>query len=129
MPNSKPNILLIETDQQTAETLSLYGNAVLKTPALERLAEQGVVFELAFCNYPACSPSRSSMFTGRYASTIGVHANHMLINPSETTLPQVLKEHGYQTAIIGKNHAFMELASSSYYPGDVPEKASVLREV
>lgn len=129
MSEMRPNLLLIETDQQTAETLSLYGNPVLKTPALEGLAERGVVFELAFCNYPACSPSRSSMFTGRYASTIGVHANHMLINPSETTLPQVLKEHGYQTAIIGKNHAFMETAASSYYPGGAPEQASLLREV
>jgi arylsulfatase A-like enzyme len=125
----RPNILLIQTDQQTAETLSLYGNPVLQTPALERLAEKGVVFELAFCNYPACSPSRSSMFTGRYASTIGVHANHMLINPNETTLPQVLKENGYQTAIIGKNHAFMIDAAKSYYPGSVPEKASLLRQV
>jgi len=126
---SGPNILLIQTDQQTAETLSLYGNPVLQTPALERLAEKGVVFELAFCNYPACSPSRSSMFTGRYASTIGVHANHMLINPNETTLPQVLKENGYQTAIIGKNHAFMNDAAGSYYPDSVPEKASLLRQV
>jgi arylsulfatase len=129
MKSIRPNILLIETDQQTAETLSLYGNSVLKTPALEGLAEQGVVFELAFCNYPACSPSRSSMFTGRYASTIGVHANHMMINPNETTLPQVLKEHGYQTAIIGKNHAFMDDAAKSYYPGNVSDKASVLHEV
>jgi arylsulfatase A-like enzyme len=48
------------------------------------------------------------MFTGRYASTIGVQVNHMMIKPAEVTLPQVLKKHGYQTAIIGKNHAFME---------------------
>jgi len=124
----KPNILLIETDQQSAETLSLYGNPVLHTPALERLAEQGVVFEYAFCNYPACSPSRSSMMTGRYASSIGVHANHMMINPAETTLPQVLKANGYQTAIIGKNHAFMRTAQFSYGGGS-PEHPSTLHEV
>jgi len=98
----RPNILLIQTDQQTAETLSLYGNPVMQTPALERLAEKGIVFELAFCNYPACSPSHSSMFTGRYASTIGVYGNHMLIDPNETTLSLVLKENGYQSANIGK---------------------------
>lgn len=113
----KPNILLIQTDQQTAETLSLYGNPVLRTPALEGLAQRGVVFEQAFCNYPACSPSRSSMFTGRYCSTLNLHANHMLINPAEVTLPQVLKQHGYQTAIIGKNHAFMN-NNESYYRGE-----------
>ncbi|ACT00370.1 sulfatase [Paenibacillus sp. JDR-2] len=125
---SKPNILLIQTDQQTAETLSLYGNTALHTPALEALAERGVVFEQAFCNYPACAPSRSSMFTGRYCSTLNLHANHMLINPSEVTLPQVLKNHGYQTAIIGKNHAFTE-RPSSIYPGGVPENPSLLHEV
>ncbi|UQZ81131.1 Arylsulfatase [Paenibacillus konkukensis] len=125
---NKPNLLLIQTDQQTAETLSLYGNPALATPALEALAQRGVVFEQAFCNYPACSPSRSSMFTGRYCSTLNLHANHMLINPAETTLPQVLKRCGYQTAIIGKNHAFMNQAES-YYPGGVPEQPSTLREV
>jgi arylsulfatase len=124
----KPNILLIQTDQQTAETLSLYGNPALRTPALEGLAQRGVVFEQAFCNYPACSPSRSSMFTGRYCSTLNLHANHMLINPAEVTLPQVLKQHGYQTAIIGKNHAFMN-KNESYYPGGVPEQPSTLYEV
>lgn len=126
----RPNLLLIQTDQQSAETLRLYGNPVLETPALEALAERGVVFEQAFCNYPACSPSRSSMFTGRYASTIGIQANHMMINPAEVTLPQLLKEQGYQTAIIGKNHAFME-NTETYYPGVVtdPEKASTLRQV
>lgn len=106
MSHKKPNILLIQTDQQSAETLALYGNPLVRTPHLERLADRGVIFEHAFCNYPACSPSRSSMMTGRYASTIRVHANHMLIDPMETTLPQVLKEGGYQTALIGKNHAF-----------------------
>lgn len=128
--HNRPNLLLIQTDQQSAETLSLYGNPALKTPALESLAERGVVFDYAFCNYPACAPSRSSMFTGRYASTIGIHANHMMINPTEVTLPQVLKEHGYQTAIIGKNHAFME-NTKTYYPGEAAdsERASVLRQV
>ncbi|MFS0727455.1 sulfatase-like hydrolase/transferase [Paenibacillus sp. 1P07SE] len=126
----RPNLLLIQTDQQSAETLSLYGNAALRTPALEKLAERGVVFDYAFCNYPACAPSRSSLFTGRYASTIGAQANHMMINPAEVTLPQVLKAHGYQTAIIGKNHAFME-STKTCYPGEVaePDKASVLRQV
>ncbi|WP_168121359.1 sulfatase-like hydrolase/transferase [Paenibacillus sp. HB172176] len=128
--SNRLNLLLVQTDQQSAETLGLYGNSVLKTPALEKLAERGVVFEHAFCNYPACSPSRSSMFTGRYASTIGVQANHMMINPAEVTLPQVLKANGYQTALIGKNHAFMDNAKTYDSAGMTePGKASVLGEV
>ncbi|CAG7626097.1 Arylsulfatase [Paenibacillus solanacearum] len=124
-----PNILLIQTDQQSAETLALYGNRLVQTPNLDKLAARGVTFEHAYCNYPACSPSRSSMMTGRYASTIGVHANHMLINPNETTLPQVLKESGYQTAIIGKNHAFMGQKAKNYYSDSVSSNASILQDV
>jgi arylsulfatase len=126
---TKPNILLIQTDQQSAETLGLYGNPLVRTPALEKLAARGVVFDYAFCNYPACSPSRSSMFTGRYASTIGVHANHMMIDPAEVTLPQLLKQGGYQTALVGKNHAFMGKMTASYYPGGEPENPSLLHNV
>ncbi|MBD2870309.1 sulfatase family protein [Paenibacillus arenilitoris] len=131
MSNNRPNIVLIQTDQQSAETLGLYGNAIVRTPHLQALAERGVVFEHAYCNYPACSPSRSSMMTGRYASTIRCHANHMLINPTETTLPQVLKESGYQTALIGKNHAFMDGTRVNEYAasGEEGKKADTLRSV
>ena len=127
----KPNILLIQTDQQSAETLGLYGNPVVKTSNLDRLAKNGVVFDNTFCNYPACSPSRSSMMTGRYASTINAHANHMITNPLETTLPEVLKEEGYQTALIGKNHAFMDGNRENLYPneGMDDEKPNILHEV
>lgn len=126
----KPNILLIQTDQQTAETLRLYGNPLVRTPNLERLAENGVVFEEAFCNYPACSPSRSSMMTGRYTSSLNIHANHMILNPLEVTLPQVLKEEGYQTALVGKNHAIMDGKRKNSYKGsDGKENPDVLHHV
>ncbi len=110
---TKANVILIQTDQQTAKTLQLYGNPVLATPTLEKIAGQGMVFDQAFCNYPACSPSRSSMMTGRYTSSLRVHANHMLLNPQEITLPKLMKDHGYQTALIGKNHAFLQ--GKNYY--------------
>ena len=115
---ARPNIVIIQTDQQSWSTLRLYGNPVLATPAIEGLADRGVVFERAYCNYPACAPSRSSMMTGRYASTIRNHANHMLIDPREITLPGALKAAGYQTALVGKNHAFFD-GKPSYYP-DAP---------
>lgn len=123
----KPNILLIQTDQQTAETLSLYGNETVKTPQLEALASCGVLFENMFCNYPLCSPSRSSMMTGRYASTIRCHANHMRINPQEVTLPGAFKEQGYQTALVGKNHAFMDGKQENGYASS-GERIDVLHE-
>jgi arylsulfatase len=95
----------------------LYGNPVVKTPSLEKLVSEGFLFENAYCNYPACAPSRCSMMTGRYTTTIRNHANHMHLDPREVTLPMTLKRNGYTTAIIGKNHAFLEM--ENYYP-EVP---------
>lgn len=104
--NQTPDILLIHCDQMSAGALGLYGNPVVKTPVLERLATSGMLFENAYCNYPACVPSRCSMMTGRYASTIRSHANFMHLESREISLPQVLREAGYATALIGKNHCF-----------------------
>src|SRR5690625_1505577 len=107
----------------------MYGNSIVKTPNLKRLADEGVLFENNFCNYPACVPSRSSMMSGRYASTIRSHANYMLLNPEEVTLPQILKENGYQTSIIGKNHAFMNGKQDNFYSNISDQKHDVLHEV
>ncbi len=104
--SKRPNIMLIEVDQLTAKNLSCYGNPVIKTPNIDALAGDSFTTSNCFCNYPACSPSRSSMFTGRYPHTIKVHANHMHIPEYELTLPEVMKDNGYRTALIGKNHAF-----------------------
>jgi arylsulfatase A-like enzyme len=120
--NERPDIILIEADQLSAGSLGLYGNPVVRTPALEKLAGEGVLFRRAYCNYPACSPSRCSMMTGRYASTIRNHANHMLLDPEEVSLPVALKRAGYRTALIGKNHCFMDGRGVNDYP-DGPASA------
>ncbi len=112
----KPDIILIEADQLTAISLGLYGNPVVKTPTLERFAQRGMLFHRAYCNYPACAPSRCSMMTGRYTSTLRNHANHMLLNPEEISIPLCLRRAGYTTALIGKNHCFMDGRHANYYP-------------
>ncbi|HHV58711.1 MAG TPA: sulfatase-like hydrolase/transferase [Clostridiaceae bacterium] len=112
-----PNIIIIQTDQLSACSLGLYGNPVVKTPSLEKLAESGVLFKYAFCNYPACVPSRASMLTGRYAHTIRSHANFIHLHPDERTIVHVLKDNGYQTALIGKNHAFTDGGDHAFFPG------------
>ena len=129
MTDNKPNVLFILVDQLSAETLGLYGNPVLETPALARLADRGVIFDRAYCNYPACAPSRSSMLTGRYAHTIRNHANHMLLDPREITITHTLRAAGYQTAIVGKNHAYLtpqdsEKRHGTEYPVHPPEEPS-----
>ena len=71
----RPNVLLIQSDQLAAPFLRCYGNSVTRTPHIDRLAEEGMVFEQAYCNFPLCGPSRSSMMTGRLASSIGAFDN------------------------------------------------------
>ncbi len=101
--NKKPNILLITSDQQHYSALGAV-NPKLKTPALDRLAQEGVRFERAYCNNPVCSPSRSTIITGLYPSwhhcwTIGVK-----LPEDVPTVGDVFRKEGYRTALIGKAH-------------------------
>jgi choline-sulfatase len=67
----RPNILLIMADQLSALALPSYGHPVVKAPHITGLAEEGVLFENAYCNSPLCAPSRASMMAGRLPSRIG----------------------------------------------------------
>ena len=104
----RPNILLVTTDQQKADTLPLYGNRHVRTPSLDALAERGVVVDGHICNSPACSPARAAILTGRYPHTTGVRALHLHLPEGEITLVDALRRAGYETALIGKNHAFAD---------------------
>ena len=70
----KPNIILIFTDNQMAETLACYGNAEAHTPNLDRMAAQGIRFANSFCANGFCSPCRASLLTGKLPSQHGVHS-------------------------------------------------------
>ncbi|MDQ4099529.1 MAG: sulfatase-like hydrolase/transferase [Chloroflexota bacterium] len=94
------------SDEQKVDSLGLYGNPVVRTPALEQLAARGVLFDHAFVPYPVCVPSRVSFFTGRYPRAHGSRANPILMEPSEVHLPGLLKERGYRLGLVGKNHCF-----------------------
>ncbi len=99
-----PNIVLLLADQQKATSLGLYGNADVETPALEALAQRGVVFENYFTPHPFCLPARCILMTGRYAHAIGVHGNGYTLPHYEVTLAERLREAGYQTGAIGHFH-------------------------
>jgi arylsulfatase A-like enzyme len=105
---SRPNILFVMTDQQQAASLSVYGNEDVRTPGAELLAEHGVVVDGHICNYPACTPARATVHTGRYPHTTGVRALHIHLPEREISLPLVLRSAGYETALIGKNHVFAD---------------------
>lgn len=103
----KPNILVIITDQQSAESMSFnLGSKYLKTPNMDKLAENGISFNNAYCANPLCVPSRSSMFTGRYPHELGIQNNNeKMIDPVEfPSLGTVFKNAGYETGYVGKWH-------------------------
>jgi arylsulfatase A-like enzyme len=102
----KPNILLIMTDQFRFDCMGCHGHPLVKTPALDGLARQGVDFQNAFAQSALCMPSRVSFFTGQYIHTHGIQSNGSKADMSRLTmLPNILQDQGYQTAMIGKGHA------------------------
>jgi arylsulfatase A-like enzyme len=100
----KPNILWICTDQQRFDTLGCYGNLFVRTPNLDRLAADGVLFEQAYCQSPVCMPSRASFLTGRYPRTTKVRQNGQFIPADERLVSALLAAGGYICGLAGKLH-------------------------
>ncbi len=100
------NILYIFTDQQSAFALSCMGNRDLATPAMDRLAAEGALFETAFCTQPLCTPCRASMFTGLLPHECGAPRNGMSIREDlrPRGLGRVLRDNGYECLYGGKWH-------------------------
>jgi choline-sulfatase len=71
----RPHVLLVVVDQLSALFLRAYGHAVTKAPTIDRLAEEGVVFDNAYCPSPLCAPARAVLMTGALPSRTGVHDN------------------------------------------------------
>ena len=101
---SRPNILLILTDQQTMMDMSAYGNPNLRTPNMDALAEWGIRFMQSYCTSPASSPSRSSIITGLMPHQTGVSYNGMVPDSSIRNMGQLFQEAGYRTVWAGKWH-------------------------
>ena len=102
----RPNILLI-VSEDNSQDLGCYGNSIVHTPNLDRLAKNGVRFTNAYATTSVCSPSRSSMLTGLYAhqnGQLGWASHNYTLFDSIKVLPQYLEEVGYRTGIIGKIH-------------------------
>jgi arylsulfatase A-like enzyme len=99
-----PNIIFILADDHRWDAMSTMGHPFLKTPNLDRLAAEGVLFENAFVTTSLCSPSRASFLTGQYAHTHGVVTNHTPWDNRNVTFLELLSAAGYETAFIGKWH-------------------------
>lgn len=126
MSGPRPNILIVQADQLAASALPCYGNAVTKTPNLDSLSEDGVIFDSAYCNNPLCAPSRFSMMSGQHSSRIGAFDNGAEFPGDIPTFAHYLRTAGYRTTLCGKMHfvggdqlhGFEERLTTDVYPAD-----------
>jgi len=100
-PQKQPNLLLITIDTLRADHLGCYGDSQVETPRIDRLAKEGVLFTQAFTAVPITLPSHVSIFTGNYPPSHGVRNNGtFILDPSATTLTEVLQQNGYRTGAV-----------------------------
>ena len=100
----RPNVLVIFTDQQRADTVGALGNPVIRTPNLDRLCGEGVAFTSALSPSPVCVPARCSMMYGQYPLNTGCYENSFAMPDDRPSFVDALAEAGYRTHGIGKCH-------------------------
>ena len=101
-----PNVLWICADDYTPDACGAYGNRIVRTPNIDRLAASGVRLDRAFAACPLSTPSRQAFWTGRYPRTIGVTLSPTPLPDDEVTLPARLRAAGYEVAAFGKTHYY-----------------------
>jgi len=99
-----PNIIFIMTDDHGYQALSCYNDALIETPNLDRIANEGVLFSRSYVTNSICSPSRAVLLTGKFSHENGQRNNGQLFDGSQETFPKLLQAAGYETAMIGKWH-------------------------
>jgi len=100
----RPNVIFLFTDDHATHAISAYGSKINKTPHLDRIAREGMLFQNSFCTNSICGPSRAVILTGKHSHLNGFMTNYNQFNGSQQTFPKLLRKVGYQTAMIGKWH-------------------------
>ena len=129
---SKPNLIIIHTDEHNFRTLGCYrdlmtedqaniwgrGNNV-ETPNIDRIADEGAICTSYYCSSPVCTPSRASFMTGQYPQATGATKNGLHLSEDIPTFAQIIQDQGYATSYVGKWH----LAGNEKYKFDINYKA------
>ena len=112
----RPNIVYIMSDDHTAQMLSAYSNSPIQTPNMDRIAQEGVIFHRSFVANSLSGPSRACMLTGKHSHKNGFTNNeHGIFDGSQQTLPKLMQQAGYQTALIGKWHLVSQPTGFDHY--------------
>ena len=122
----QPNILFVQTDQLAIDVLAAWGNPIAITPHIDDVAAAGTVFDIAYCNFPLCAPSRMSMATGLLASRIGAYDNATEFPATIPSYAHYMRKLGYRTCLSGKMHfvgpdqlhGFERRLTTDIYPSD-----------
>jgi len=103
---ARPNIVFILSDDHAVRAVSAYGDSLVQTPNIDRIAAGGIRFDRAYVGNAICGPSRATLLTGLHSHANGFYTNEWSgsFDGSQQTLPKLLQGAGYQTAVIGKWH-------------------------
>ena len=113
--DKRPNILFIMSDDHGYQAISAYGHGINSTPNIDRLAKEGMRFDRCYVTNSICGPSRAVILTGKYSHLNGFANNGDTFNGEQQNVAKLLKQAGYQTAVIGKWHLKSEPTGFDYF--------------